>query len=72
MTRDQRTRLYYRRIKRGRIKPFKVWYMATVAATGDVVRVSTVEFAGSWKAVQRWHRMPDPRFLKKGRIHQRH
>ena len=71
MTRFQRAQIYVCRIKRDRLHAFKVWYWATVAQTGEHVRVTTIEYAGSWKAVVRWHRQPNPRFSKKGRIHLR-
>lgn len=59
MTRFFRRQLYVRRLTRGRLKAFKVMWEAT-DMTGCRIRCTTVEYAGSWKAVQRWHRKEPP------------
>lgn len=74
MTRFFRRQLYVRRLKRGCLKPFKVVYHASNPETGDSIRVTTIEYAGSWKAVQRWHRKEPPirpGYPKISRIRQR-
>lgn len=65
MTRFFRRQLYVRRLKRGRLKTFKVVYEATDIMNGVRMRCTTVEYAGSWKAVQRWYRKHPPTDMRR-------